>query len=513
MAFAVIKGVAYCLFHAPDLLVTMGTTQRLERLKNPASEYLQQLKANLRSYPEAVSYAPNQVFIGNLWPEELAEMDRPWYNKPVADASPRGRFGDIVSEELLLGLIKFADSFELVCLEKDFQEEIKQKLTATGIFTSADFQDWKEGHTLAEIGHYLETAAAEPLYYQEQLKGCIRRAHDVDEVLNAQVMLENLVAKATGIWALRRLLQNTKTAGTEIDYVIEASEEACGDMNQRGGGNFAKAIGELAGLVNATGADIRSFCSAPAHALLVAAALVKAGIYRQVVVVGGGSVAKLGMNGRDHLKKGLPLLEDVLGAFALLVSADDGRNPVIRTDIVGRHRIGSGATPQAVMEALVVEPLQRAGLKLVDVDRYAPELQNPELTEPAGAGNVPWANYKMIAALAVLRKEIERTELEGFARRHGLPGYAPTQGHIPSGVPFLGFAREGLLEGKYQRVMIIGKGSLFLARLTKLFDGISFLIEPNKAEPGQERPDGGGFRTAMAAALRRVARELQGEEG
>ena len=61
--------------------------------------------------------------------------------------------------------------------------------------------------------------------------------------------------------------------------------------------------------------------------------------------------------------------------------------------------------------------------------------------------------------------------------------------------------------------MIIGKGSLFLARLTKLFDGISFLIEPNKAEPGQERPDGGGFRTAMAAALRRVARELQGEEG
>ena len=99
--------------------------------------------------------------------------------------------------ELLLGLIKFADSFELVCLEKDFQEEIKQKLTATGIFTSADFQDWKEGHTLAEIGHYLETAAAEPLYYQEQLKGCIRRAHDVDEVLNE--VLEKLVAKATGI--------------------------------------------------------------------------------------------------------------------------------------------------------------------------------------------------------------------------------------------------------------------------------------------------------------------------
>jgi betaine reductase len=215
------------------------------------------------------------------------------------------------------------------------------------------------------------------------------------------------------------------------------------------------------------------------------------------------------MNGRDHLKKGLPLLEDVLGAFAVLVTADDGLNPVIRTYIVGRHRIGTGATPQAVMEALVVEPLQRAGLKLAGVDRYAPELQNPELTEPAGAGNVPWANYKMIGALAVLRKEIERTELEEFACQHGLPGYAPTQGHVPSGVPFLGFAREGLLNGKYQRVMIIGKGSLFLARLTKLFDGISLIIEPNKREPGQEEQDRREVRTLVAEALRRVARELE----
>ena len=32
-------------------------------------------------------------------------------------------------------------------------------------------------------------------------------------------------------------------------------------------------------------------------------------------------------------------------------------------------------------------------------------------------------------------------------------------------------------EGKIKRAMIIGKGSLFLARLTNLADGASFLIE------------------------------------
>ena len=32
----------------------------------------------------------------------------------------------------------------------------------------------------------------------------------------------------------------------KIDYIIECSEEAFGDMNQRGGGNLAKAIGRNA---------------------------------------------------------------------------------------------------------------------------------------------------------------------------------------------------------------------------------------------------------------------------
>ncbi len=110
-------------------------------------------------------------------------------------------------------------------------------------------------------------------------------------------------------------------------------------------------------------------------------------------------------------------------------------------------------------------------------------MQNPDITKPAGAGDVPMANYKMIAALAVKRGELDRKELASFSANHGLTGWAPTQGHIPSGVPYIGFAREDILAGKIKNAMIIGKGSLFLGRMTNLFDGVSFVIQANtKAE-------------------------------
>ena len=106
-------------------------------------------------------------------------------------------------------------------------------------------------------------------------------------------------------------------------------------------------------------------------------------------------------------------------------------------------------------------------------------MQNPDITKPAGAGDVPLSNYKMIGALAVKKGELEKADLAEFPVKHGLTGWAPTQGHIPSGVPYLGFAREDILAGRVKRAMIIGKGSLFLARMTNLFDGVSFVLQAN----------------------------------
>ncbi len=68
-----------------------------------------------------------------------------------------------------------------------------------------------------------------------------------------------------------------------------------------------------------------------------------------------------------------------------------------------------------------------------DVDKYSVEMQVAEITEPAGAGDVPTANYKMIAALSVMKKQLQRSQIPDFVARHGMPGFAPTQGHIPSG--------------------------------------------------------------------------------
>jgi len=326
-------------------------------------------------------------------------------------------------------------------------------------------------------------------------------------------MLENLVVKASGVLSLLHLGKQDGVNLEEVDYVIEVSEEACGDINQRGGGNFAKAIAEIAGCEQATGSDTRSFCAGPTHGLINAAGLVKSGIYDNVVVVAGGSTAKLGMNGKDHVNKEMPVLEDCLGGFAVLISKDDGVNPVIRTDAIGRHKVATGSSPQAVISSLVTEPLDDIGLQITDIDKYSVEMQNPEITKPAGAGDVPASNYKMIAALGVKRGDLERSDLMNFVEEHGMPGFAPTQGHIPSGVPFIGHARQMMNAGEIEKAMIIGKGSLFLGRMTNLFDGVSFIIEQNKGASEETTAVGEDeIKGVVAEAMRSLSQALLAEE-
>ena len=71
---SVIKGASYVLVHTPDMVLYNGTTQTTERVVNPDSEYLKAVPEHLRSYEEAVSYWPNQTYIGNAHPDELAEI-------------------------------------------------------------------------------------------------------------------------------------------------------------------------------------------------------------------------------------------------------------------------------------------------------------------------------------------------------------------------------------------------------------------------------------------------------
>jgi hypothetical protein len=436
LSIAAIHGCSLVLAHAPDL-VRHGS-------KPTREEAAEQIAPKLRSFEEAVGYPPHQVFLGNLRPDALWEIERPWW-RHSADARREGPFGVFVDEDALYKRLEAADQFQLFKL------------------------DGREA-----------PAGALPVFRNGNQAGVMLRAHDLDESLSAPVLLENLACKTTGALALEHLLERTGFPRDELDYVIGCGEEAVGDRYQRGGGNLGKAIAEEAGCRNASGCDVKAFCAGPIHALVVAGSLVSAGVYDHVAVVAGGSLAKLGMKFAGALRHDVPVLEDVLAGLAILVGPPGEGAPLLRLDAVGRHKVGSGSAQQAVLEDLVVDPLERLGRKIVDVERIATELHDPEITEPAGAGNVPQRNYKLMGALAVKRGELAREKLDSFEREHGLPGFSPTQGHVASAVPWLPHGLEALRSGEIGSTMLVAKGSLFLGRMTELADGMSVLLEPGK---------------------------------
>ncbi|HAJ01576.1 MAG TPA: glycine reductase [Dehalococcoidia bacterium] len=476
----VIQGVRYQLGHAPGL-VRHGSKPSREIEKDPA--LLQNITAHLRPYSEAVAYAPNRAFLGGLYPDDLADMERPWFpgNGETQRWLPHG---EIMPEEELIGLLKISDAFELVWLEEGFTGRVRKMLVDHPLIQSNDLDALGNGRNLSDIeAEVAKGEGALPLCLRDgSLVGCVNRAHDEDASLTADVILENLACKATAAMALRTLLRDQGLDGSSIEYVLNTGEEAVGERYQRGGGNLAKAVAEMCGLENATGCDVKAFCCGPVHALVMAGALVSSGLYRQVAVVGGCSLAKLGMKFQGHLEHDQPILEDILASVAVLVGEDDGVSPVLRLDSVGRHTVGAGSSQQAIFEQLISLPLQNLGLGYRDVDKYATELHNPEVTEPSGSGNVPNLNYRLIGALAVRHNEIERAALAGFVETHGMPGFSPTQGHIASAVPFLGHAVERMQDGRMNRAMFLAKGSLFLGRMTQMSDGMSFVLEANPSK-------------------------------
>ena len=317
-----------------------------------------------------------------------------------------------------------------------------------------------------------------PLYENGEVVGAFSAAHESDEALSARVLLENLACKAGAVHATRCLLAQTGVDPDSISYVMGSGEEAIGDRYQRGGGNLGKAVAEAAGLVQASGCDVKAFCAGPVHALILAGALVQAGVHEKIAVVAGGSLAKLGMKFEGALEHETPILEDVLAAMAILVGpADQPGMMTMRMDATGRHRVSSGSSQRALLEDLVGVPLSTMGRSIEDIDVYALELHNPEITEPAGGGNVPDRNYRMLAGFGVLRGELTQADIPRFVRQHGLLGFSPTQGHIASAIPWLPHALHRSKQGGITCTMLLAKGSLFLGRMTRLWDGASITLE------------------------------------
>ena len=128
--------------------------------------------------------------------------------------------------------------------------------------------------------------------------------------------------------------------------------------------------------------------------------------------------------------------------------------------------------------------------------RYAPDVD----IERMGGGD----------AEAALSEALYNGALDDI--RRGYKMCIRDRGHIPSGVPYIGFARNDIMAGKINRVMIIGKGSLFLGRMTNLFDGVSFVIEANKGEKAEAGVSEDEVKKMIAKAMREFAASRMGQD-
>ena len=467
----VVAGATQVLAHAPGL-ARHGSKPRRELPKDPDVE--RAFLASLRTFDQAVGYAPHQAYLGAVHPRAMPE--RPWVGTALADVSRFGPAGELMPEDELLGLMAAVDRFDLLSLDGGTATQAAAALSQHPLAKHLELE--RIDKAVGDVEAVAAEAGSLPLHLgAHRLAGAMKRGEEDDESLSAYVLLENLASKATATLSLLHLLTNLDLDPTSVDYVIGCGEEAVGDRYQRGGGNLAKAVAEMGGLTEASGMDVKNFCAAPVPAMVVGASLVAAGTFRRVAVVAGGSLAKLGMKFQGHVRNHLPVLEDVMGGAAALIQADDGRSPRLRLDVVGRHRVAAGGSAPQIMEALAVEPLKRAGIPMAEVDDYATELHDPEITEPQGSGNVPERNYRTIAALAAREGEVDRAEIAAFVAAHGMPGFAPTQGHLASALCYLPHAVDRLGAGEAERVMMIAKGSLFLGRMSQLSDGMSVLLE------------------------------------
>jgi len=472
MPDAVVRAASLVLAHTPGL--ARHGSKPMRTLAGD-EELTASFLGNLRSFDDAVNYPPHQAFLGACHPRELPS--RPWVGTGLPGADRFAPFGELMPEEEFLGLMAAVDEFDLLKLTPEVAERAAKRLAEHPLAARLDLE--RISAATGDVAGAVASGALPVHLAPDCLAGALRPAHAEDESLTAHVLLENLACKATGALALLHLLDDHDLDPAAIDYTISCSEEAVGDRYQRGGGNMGKTIASVAGLTGSSGADVKNFCAAPIPALVIAASLVVAGVFERVVVVAGGSLPKLGMKFEGHLDHDLPVLEDVIGGAALLVTADDGVSPRIRLDAVGRHKVSSGGSNAQILHDLVVQPLERIGARLTDVDDYATELHNPEITEPQGSGDVAARNYRTIAALAVRRKEMTRDAIEPFVAERGMPGYVPTQGHIASAVCYLPHALSRLTEGSAQRVLLLAKGSLFLGRMSQRSDGMSVLLERN----------------------------------
>ena len=176
--------------------------QKIEKITNPDSEYLKKLSQSFRSYEEAVQYPPNQVYIGNMVPEDLRQYPMPWYEKKVKNAERFGKYGEIMPQDEFIALMKISDVFDSVVLDKKFTDMIKAKLY-TSIIERRCHQVG-EGKIFWRFKQPYSSKMRSHCFTKEISLDNVKRADDLDENLASDIML-HFTVKASGILALKHL--------------------------------------------------------------------------------------------------------------------------------------------------------------------------------------------------------------------------------------------------------------------------------------------------------------------
>ena len=472
----VIKAAASVLIHAPSL-VRYGSKPAREIGARPSR--LGDLSKHLRSYADARGYLPNQVFVGEQPIETLLEIERPWFSQSIEPLRRCVPFGSILDERPFIALLALADPFKNVSLLDRFWEEIAPILQESSACRALNKS---APNLLDDQGLQAKRANGDGLPLFSGLNpdpvGWVADGHKEDESLSAAVLLENLCGKVSAALAMEEIFaRNNALKKDHLHLVVGCSEEAVGDRYQRGGGNLAKAIAEFSGCETASGFDVKDFCAAPLPAMVTAAALVQAGVVDDVIVVGGSSLPKLGMKFLYHIEKCLPVLEDMLAAVAVWIGQDDGKSPLINLCSVGRHPVSAGASLDQQLKTLILEPLERLQIEPMFIDKFVTELHNPEITLAANGGDVAERNYRMLGAVLAKAGKIVKADIPAFIKEKGLPGFAPTQGHIASALAYVPHAVQGLTQGQFDKCFLFARASLFLGQMTQLSDGMSVLLE------------------------------------
>ena len=166
-----IRATAYCLNFAPELALHYGGTPAQERRSGRDPGFLQALEAQAQTYGQAQAYAPNKTYIGAMSIDELQAAPRPWTEHPCEPAR-FGKFGEIMPEDELLGLMDICDVFDLIWLEEGFAARVAQRLARDPVLGPEQLGRLEKGHPAAEIADMVEQHQALPLYHEGRVVGC-----------------------------------------------------------------------------------------------------------------------------------------------------------------------------------------------------------------------------------------------------------------------------------------------------------------------------------------------------